>query len=145
MQKYTNTVISSITGLPVANATVSVTSATTGQPAALYSDNGVTSVGNSVKTDTTGMFAFYAADGRYNILITGASIASVAINDVLLEDPATPLAQDLVWSAQGYKVKGDFSDADLTKRITFQSTVNNGATVIPHIPAGTNVHQNIWR
>lgn len=139
MQKYTNTVLSTISGLPVANATVSVTSATTGLPATLYSDNGTTTVGNSVTTDANGMFSFYAADGRYNLLITGRGIAAIPINDVLLEDPATPLAQDLVWGSQGYKVKADFSDADLTKRITFQTTVANGATVIPHVPAGTGV------
>lgn len=89
MQKYFNTVTNNRTGKPVAGASVVVTVTSTGGAAALYSDNGVTSLAsNTLTTNHNGYFEFYAADGRYTLRISGAGIESFTITDVLLEDPA---------------------------------------------------------
>lgn len=86
MQKYANAV-ADLTGAPVANASVQVNLQATGLPATIYSDNGVTTAANPLTTDTTGAFSFYAADGRYQLVISGTNIQTVTMNDVLLVDP----------------------------------------------------------
>jgi hypothetical protein len=85
MQKYANAV-ADLTGAPVANASVQV-NLQAGGAATIYSDNGVTPATNPLTTDTTGAFSFYAADGRYQLVISGANIQTVTMNDVLLVDP----------------------------------------------------------
>lgn len=84
MQKYINAV-ADLTGAPVANASVQVN--VDGVAATIYSDNGVTPAANPLTTDTTGSFSFYAADGRYQLVISGANIQTVTLNDILLVDP----------------------------------------------------------
>jgi hypothetical protein len=86
MQKYQDTVLNGPTGRPVAGATVTVTTLA-GAPATIYSDNGVTPI-STLTTRTDGSFAFYAADGRYTIAISGAGLTTKTITDILLEDPA---------------------------------------------------------
>lgn len=85
MQKYVNSVAAS-SGAPVANASVLVNTYPGGAPATIYSDNGVTVTPNPLTTDTNGAFSFYAADGRYQFVISGANIQTQTINDVLLVD-----------------------------------------------------------
>lgn len=89
MQKYFNAVANAATGLPVPNASVQVLLLSTGLPAVIYADNGVTPKVNPVTTDAQGYFEFYAADGRYSMIITGAGIPTVTITDLILEDPAS--------------------------------------------------------
>jgi hypothetical protein len=96
MQKYINSVADK-TGAPVANASVQV-NAQGGGAATIYSDNGVTPATNPLTTDTNGAFSFYAADGRYQIVISGANIQTQTVNDILLVDP---LPADLPQSLPG--------------------------------------------
>jgi hypothetical protein len=84
MQKYANAV-ADLTGAPVANASVQV-NLQSGGAATIYSDNGVTPATNPLTTDTTGSFSFYAADGRYQLVISGTNIQTVTMNDILLVD-----------------------------------------------------------
>jgi hypothetical protein len=92
MQKYINAVASSSAGVgtagaPVANASVQVNLQSTGLPATIYSDNGVTVTANPLTTDTNGAFSFYAADGRYQLVISGTNIQTTTVSDILLVDP----------------------------------------------------------
>lgn len=86
MQKYINSVAAP-NGLPVAAASVQVNLQSTGLPATIYSDNGITVTTNPLTTDTNGSFSFYAADGRYQLVISGTNIQTQTVNDILLVDP----------------------------------------------------------
>jgi hypothetical protein len=90
MQKYANSVAASngsSPGLPVDGASVQVNVQSTGLPATIYSDNGITPATNPLTTDTNGAFSFYAADGRYQLVISGTNIQTQTISDILLVDP----------------------------------------------------------
>lgn len=84
MQKYFNSVTNS-RGDAILGARVAVSLAN-GSLATIYSDNGVTTQPNPITTDGNGYFAFYAADGRYDLRITAVGIKPVIQNDILLED-----------------------------------------------------------
>lgn len=64
MRKYEGTISSAVNGLPVFNAQISIFNADA-SPAALYSDNGITSLTQPVLTDGFGYYSFYVADGTY--------------------------------------------------------------------------------
>ena len=85
MQKFIETVIGE-TSRPVAGATVTVYTAGTTTPATIYLTNGGAATTNPLTTDSDGMFYFYAADGRYDLLIEYDS-ASKTVSDILLEAP----------------------------------------------------------
>ena len=84
-------------GRPMAGATVRIcTSAATGQPctplALIYSDPGLTqALANPISSDGLGNYTFYAAPGRYEIEISGPSIITKQIPNVILpSDPTAP-------------------------------------------------------
>ena len=84
-------------GRPLAGATVRVcTSAATGQPcsplASVYSDAALTqALANPLSTDGLGNYTFYAAPGRYEIEISGPSITTKQLPNVILpSDPTAP-------------------------------------------------------
>src|SRR5579863_5066549 len=84
-------------GRPMAGATVRVcTSAATGQPctplANIYSDPALTqALANPTATDGLGNYTFYAAPGRYEIEISGPSITTKQIPNVIIpNDPSAP-------------------------------------------------------
>jgi len=84
-------------GRPMAGATVRIcTSAATGQPctplALIYSDPGLTqALANPTTSDGLGNYTFYAAPGRYEIEISGPSITTKQIPNVILpSDPTAP-------------------------------------------------------
>jgi hypothetical protein len=86
MQKYQDRVFSTA-GQPIQGVLVTVYNQGTSTLAAIYSDDGVTLTGNPVSTDVNGYFAFYAADGRYDIGFSGSAIASpLLLTDVELRD-----------------------------------------------------------
>lgn len=86
MQKYVNNV-ASLAGAPVGGASVQVNNYPSGTAATIYSDNGITQASNPLTTDAvTGSFSFYAADGRYQLVISGANITTQTVNDILLVD-----------------------------------------------------------
>lgn len=91
MQRYINA-IAGPTGAPVAGASVQVNVYPAGTAATIYSDNGVTQASNPLTTDTNGAFSFYAADGHYQLVISGTNIQTTTLNDILLADQ---LAADL--------------------------------------------------
>lgn len=113
MQKYVNAVAATnaaagTAGAPVANASVQVNLFPAGTPATIYSDNGVTLAANPLTTDTNGAFSFYAADGRYQLVISGANIQTTTINDILLVDvlpsdlsTTLPSASGKLWNDGG--------------------------------------------
>jgi len=88
MQKYQNN-LTDAKGNVLPGASVQVLTYPGLVVATIYSDNGVTPQTNPIVTGTLGDFAFYAADGRYALRITGSNISgTVQVNDILLEDPA---------------------------------------------------------
>lgn len=56
----------------------------------IYSDDGITPKANPFEVDDQGQFSFYAADGRYDIVISHASYKPVVLTDILIEDPTEP-------------------------------------------------------
>lgn len=90
MQKYEDNLASRLNGnalQPLALVEVRVTDDSTGLPAALYSDDGVTSLPQPLITDNNGGFAFYAANGEYTLTFSGQSIATFT-RKVILDDPS---------------------------------------------------------
>lgn len=91
MQKFIDTITASANGtlVPLSAATVTVRLAGTGTLATLYSANNTNSPqANPLTSSATGLVAFYAADGRYDITAAKTGFSPVTISDVLLEDPA---------------------------------------------------------
>lgn len=86
MQKYIDAVIGE-TGRPISSASVTVYLTGTQTLATIYSNNGVTTQANPLTTDSSGMFSFYAADGRYDIKIVSGS-TNKTLSDILFEDPS---------------------------------------------------------
>lgn len=86
MQKYTETVLDS-SGEPLASASVTIQVNPLGAVATIYSDNGVTLATNPLTTNASGVFQFYAADGRYDATITKVGFVTAQILDILLDDP----------------------------------------------------------
>jgi len=85
MERYTNTILNK-QGKPVAGAVVVVTTYPGNEPAVIYAADGGQQV-QTVSSDDNGRFAFYAADGHYNLSITGKQIDAITITDVVLNDP----------------------------------------------------------
>lgn len=86
MQKFIET-IEGENGRPVPGASITVYNAGTSTPATIYLSNGGAATANPLTADSTGMFYFYAADGRYDIVITSGT-STKTISDILLEDPS---------------------------------------------------------
>ncbi len=85
MQRHSDAVLDQF-GNAVEGAEVAVLDAQ-GALATLYSDNGTTALTNPTKTDANGTFAFYAANGRYTLRVTGTGLPTREVSDVLLQDP----------------------------------------------------------
>ena len=102
MQRYVNDIATVVGGAlsPLANASCAVyPTGTRATLATLYSDNGTTPLANPVNSSDIGQLAFYAADGRYDIVVTKAGFGTTTISDILLEDPAQ--GQDLYYLPAG--------------------------------------------
>ena len=86
MQKYTGVVIDAKGG-PMTGVTVTVNVAG-GGAATIYSDNGVTTKANPFSNDANGSFEFYAANGRYDIVLakTGVTFVASDTSDIALYD-----------------------------------------------------------
>lgn len=85
MQKYFDS-IQTKSGNAVFGASVTVYDAGTTNLATIYSDEGVTAATNPLTTSSLGYFEFYAANGKYDIKITGTNITTQTITDVELLD-----------------------------------------------------------
>ena len=104
MQQYSNTFMTNL-GRPVRpedGAQIEVYTYPGNVLAVLYSDNGVTPKANPVTTDANGLFEFYAADGRYTLVLTSDVTSEVTLTDgVLLEDPADNGATQITFTQTG--------------------------------------------
>jgi len=85
MQKYQDVVLKP-DGTVIQGASVLVQSYPGAVTSTIYSDDGVTVQANPMTTDSLGGFAFYAADGDYQLVISGASIATKTITDIQLQE-----------------------------------------------------------
>lgn len=84
MQRYQDNVVAGLS--PIQGASVLVQNYPSGSTATIYSDNGVTQAANPLTTDSLGGFFFYAANGHYQLSITGPNIQPFIKSDVLLSD-----------------------------------------------------------
>ncbi len=117
-------------GTPLAGATVRVCAMpASGQPctplALIYSDAGLTqALANPTTTDGMGNYFFYAAPGKYEIEISGPSITTKQIPNVVLpNDPASPT------------FSGGISAFSLT--LSGNLTVSGNTTVVGNLASGT--------
>jgi hypothetical protein len=97
MRRYADSVL--ITGAqgliqPAVAASVTVLGHVSQTPATIYSDDGITVTGNPVVTDINGRFAFYVADGRYDLRITGNNITTYTVVDQEIIDVTEANAGD---------------------------------------------------
>jgi hypothetical protein len=83
--------------VPAINASVTVYNAGTLVLATIYRDDGIHISSNPVITDTNGRFGFYAADGRYDLTISGVNVVTFTISDVEVADLTEAAAADRSW------------------------------------------------
>lgn len=121
-------------GLPLAGATVRVcTAAGAGQPcaplAAIYSDAALTqALANPTTTDGMGNYTFYAAPGKYMIEISGPSITTRQMPNVLLpSDPTAPSFSGAI-SAFSLSLGGNLSVGG-SATVTGASNLNGGGAL----------------
>ena len=90
MQRYTNFIASTTatnsTLTVLSNASCVVYIAGTLGAATLYSDNGVTPLANPFLSSATGRIDFYAANGRYDVVVSKVGYLSVTISDIEFDD-----------------------------------------------------------
>ncbi len=134
-------------GRPMAGATVRVcTSAATGQPctplALIYSDEGLTqALANPIASDGLGNYTFYAAPGRYELEISGPSIITKQLPNVILpNDPSSPTFTT-VTSTSGISA---FS-LSLTGNLTVNgSAAITGSLTVGGAPVPSTMQDNQW-
>ena len=90
MERYTNFTRILATGAPAPNATITVYESGTPTLASIYSDDGVTPQSNPFTSSSVGLFYFYAANGLYDVQVSGAGITTYTIGAILLDDSITP-------------------------------------------------------
>lgn len=85
MQRYQDVIVQK-NGAVVSGVSVSVQVYPGGAPATIYSDDGVTVTANPLTTDANGAFEFYAADGHYQLVVSGSGITPKTISGITLAD-----------------------------------------------------------
>lgn len=85
MQHHIDTVLDEF-GAPISGLSVQVYDVDTTTGSTIYSDNGVTSKTNPLTTDANGQFDFYAANGRYDLVISGTGFTTKTLPDIRLEE-----------------------------------------------------------
>jgi hypothetical protein len=93
MMRYSD-VVQDLLGNGQSGASVAVRAANVASPgsgalALIYNDNGVTLKANPTSTDSFGRFFFFAADGHYDLVISGANIQTQVIPYITLQDLIT--------------------------------------------------------
>jgi hypothetical protein len=138
VQKYQNS-IQDVKGNAVAGASVAVYVYNTSTLATIYSDNGVTPIPpGSLLSNSEGEFAFYAADGRYNIEIIAAGLISQTTYDVLLFDPASTGA--VAATNVSFTPSGTLSATNVQTAITEVVTdlaASSGSSTVGFLQSGT--------
>src|SRR5260370_14200982 len=122
-------------GIPLAGATIRICAVpASGQPctplAQIYSDAALTqAMANPTSTDGLGNYSFYAAPGKYEIEISGPSITTKQLPNVILpNDPASPTFSSVSSS-------GAISAFSLN--LSGNLTVNGNTTVVGNFASGT--------
>lgn len=119
-------------------ATVEVFDSGTSNPSTIFSDNSSTPLANPFTANSNGSGIFYAANGRYDVVFSGAGIAApFTIQDILLNDTAgagitsinalTDPAQLLVTGTAGTDFAITSSVATTTFDLPTASASNRGA------------------
>ena len=90
MQRFQENLLVSVSGVlvPASAATVTVYNAGTTTVSTIYSTNALGAQANPFTASTDGLVAFYAADGRYDITISGSGLTTTTVSDVLFDDTA---------------------------------------------------------
>jgi hypothetical protein len=146
VQKYQNS-IQDLKGNAVAGASIAVYIFGTASLATIYSDNGVTVIPpGELLSDAEGEFAFYAANGRYNVQVVATGLASQTTYDVLLFDP-----EDAgITSVKNYGAVGDGVTDDtaaIQAGIDAISTAGGGTLLFPegtYIVAGLQIKASVY-
>ena len=84
MQKFQSNIQDQF-GNQITPSTITVRNVVGGALSTLFSDDGVTALGNPFAAQDLSEFFFYASNGRYDIFVTGTATDSML--DVLLFDP----------------------------------------------------------
>ena len=148
MQKYQNS-IQNRAGDAIYNALITVTTLS-GAPVVVFSDDGVTPL-TQVRTDDKGMFAFYCANGRYNLTVTGDHIVTYTLSDVMIDDSVVStivvdtfdtieniaaikaligVTDNTTVSTLGYWAAGDGGQGTYRFDLADTTSVDNGGTII---------------
>lgn len=146
MQKYQNNV-QTLDGRAIVGASVTVTEYPGGAPATVYNANGSGVITQPILTNGDGEFAFYAANGRYQLQITGGGISvAQSITDVILFDPAdagiVPTGA-FITSSQTLNVPTDY--ASISAALTYLGglTIVKDAIVTIQVANGTYVQSSV--
>ena len=78
--------------VPLSSASVTVYHAGTTTAASIFSDDGVTPTSNPLTTAEDGSFEFYAANGKYDILIEKSPYKPHHENGILLDDSSVVIS-----------------------------------------------------
>lgn len=74
--------------MPIVGANVTVWNYGTSTNATIYNTNSTNNaVSNPLTTDSSGRYNFYAANGHYSLQVSGISIQTTVLTDILLNDP----------------------------------------------------------
>jgi len=125
MMKWQDVVIDSLSR-PVSNVTILVrpTGITTATSVLYAASTGTTTASNPITADANGRFSFYAANGRYDLVITGAGINTTTQSDVMLEDvPLSNLSE--LSTAGDARTNLGLGSAAVVSTSTFLQTANN--------------------
>lgn len=135
MKKYTDTVQAPLSGSnvlqPVSGATITVNVHGDGA-ATIYSDDGITVTTNPTTTDVNGRFAFYAADGRYDLIVAGPGLATFTLSDIEIADVTQSSTTDVNWNIGGVNTPVFFVQPTTTGDNFVYLTNNAGAAGKPN-------------
>lgn len=139
MRHYFN-VIQNQNGLAVPGALVTVNLAGTGTAATIFSDDGITPTTNPVTTDALGRFSFYIADGRYDLIVSGATLAgpfSVLNQEIADLTEESPGDADWIVQSNGLQI------GTPPNTVSIQTTPTAPRTVVFPDNSGTVAETNL--
>lgn len=127
------------------SCTVTVYDEGTSDLSTLYSDDAVTPLANPFTAQSNGYFWFYAADGRYDVVLSGGGLASpLTLSDILLFDSGSDLIAAIAALASNGLITRTSSSTASARTITAGSanisiTNGNGVSGNPTIDLGTTL------
>ena len=140
MQRYTNFIASTTatnsTLTVLSNASCVVYIAGTLGAATLYSDNGVTPLANPFLSSATGMIDFYAANGRYDVVVSKTGYLSVTISDIELDDLMAPSGAGSVGNTPAGSISATTVQGAINE-IVSDLLASSGSNSVGYLPAGT--------